>query len=307
MELRQLEYFRAVVEAGSFLGASEQLATAQPTVWRQVKALERELGVLLFERSGRRVKPTRSGVLLLPLTEQLLGNADRLRLLASELKQGRAGIVSIECAHPHLQTFLAPLLGRFHATRPEVRLDIRGHPGFPPTSRVIAGESDFITSLPKTDPRLAGIQLGEARIVVVTPDDHPWRHRASVDIMELAETTVVLGQASSLTRNLIEPVLRQKNIGLDVAYQSLDMPSLIALGRAGLGVVVVAEDNLTDDTAACTWPILCDNGSAMGTPIWLYWSAERALSASVAELVLHLKRTLGSRPAATKHREELAQ
>jgi len=299
VELRQLEYFRAVVEAGSFLGASKQLATAQPTVWRQVKALERELGVSLFERSGRRVKPTSSGMVLLPLTEQILGNANRLKFVASELKQGRTGIVSIECAHPHLETFLAPLLGGFHATRPEVKLEIRGHSGFPPIGRVIDGESDFITSLPNADPRLAGIQLGDAHIIVVTPDDHPWRRRATVDVTELAETMVALGHASSLTRSVLEPVLQSKNIHLDVAYQSSDMPSLIALAHAGLGVAVVAENHLAD-TLECAWPTLCDDGTAMGTPVWLCWSAERALSAPATEFVMHVKRTLEPRPASTK-------
>ncbi|MGW4370974.1 LysR family transcriptional regulator [Nocardia takedensis] len=294
MELRQLEYFRAVVEAGSFLGASEDLATAQPTVWRQVKVLERELGVPLFERSGRRVKPTSAGRVLLPLAEQILGGADRLTLLASELKHGRAGIVTIECAHPHLETFLAPLIGAFHADRAEVKVEIRGLPGFPQLSRVIDGACDFITSLPANDERLTGLELGTARIVVVTTDRHPWRNRTTIDVDELAGTSVLLGQSSSLTRRLLEPVLQARNMDLDIAYQSVDVSSLIALGRAGLGVAIVAEDRLGTDTAASQWPSLCDGGSPMGTSIWLYWSAQRMLSPSVVAFAKHVAGSLGA-------------
>ena len=94
MDLRQLRYFKEVVEVGSFLGASEQLDTAQPSVWRQVKALEKELGVTLFERSGRRVKATSAGLVLLPLAEQVLASADKMKALATELMHGRAGIVT---------------------------------------------------------------------------------------------------------------------------------------------------------------------------------------------------------------------
>ncbi|MFC7661379.1 LysR family transcriptional regulator [Pseudonocardia benzenivorans] len=53
MELRQLRYFAEVAHVGSFLGAADRLDVAQPSLWRQVKALEAELGVPLFERSGR--------------------------------------------------------------------------------------------------------------------------------------------------------------------------------------------------------------------------------------------------------------
>lgn len=297
MDLRQLRYFKEVVEVGSFLGASEQLDTAQPSVWRQVKALEKELGVPLFERSGRRVKATSAGLVLLPLAEQVLAGADKLKALATELKHGRAGIVTIECPHPHLLTFLAPLIGGFHVMRPEVQVAIHGLPGLPSIDRVIGGEADFITSVPFSDHRLNGLELGQARIVVVTPDEHPWRRRPSVDVTELAGRPVLLGPSSSLSRSLLEPVLRSHGIRLDIIYESLDFASLTALARAGLGVAVVAEDHLPGESAGQGWPELRDGETSMATSIWIYWSSERMLSPSVAEFADYVKRsTSSSRP-----------
>jgi DNA-binding transcriptional LysR family regulator len=294
MDLRQLQYFREVVEVGSFLGAAERLDTSQPAMWRQVKALEKELGLPLFERSGRRVRATSAGRVLLPLAEQVLSDAGKLTELATELMHGRAGIVTIECAHPHLLTYLAPLIGGFHTSRPEVQVAIHGVPGLPSLDRLTGGYADLITSVPYADKRLAGLQLGRAGIVVVTHDKHPWRRRPTVDVTELATTPVLLGPSSSLTRNLLEPILRARGIGLDVVYESLDVASMAALARAGLGVAVVAEDHLPGETTARDWPELRDGEKSMATSVWLYWSSERTLTPAVAEFVRFARQSLPS-------------
>ncbi|QIV79966.1 LysR family transcriptional regulator [Mycolicibacterium frederiksbergense] len=292
MELRQLRYFAEVVETGSFLGASNRLDTAQPSLWRQVKSLEKELGVPLFERSGRRVKVSSAGLLLLPLTEQVLAGADKIKSLASEITRGRAGTVTIACAYPHLLRFLAPLIGGFHMERPDVHVAIQGLPGLPPIDRVLSGEADFVTSIPVADRRLQGHLLGQARIAVVTPDDHPWRNRSEVKVAELAGVSVLVGPDHSLTRRLLEPALRTEGVILDIMYESHDMASLVALARAGLGVAVVADDHLPGEPADHDWPVLCDDDHEMATPVWIYWAANRALSPPVQEFVRHVRNSV---------------
>lgn len=291
MEFRQLRYFAEVVEVGSFLGAANRLDTAQPSLWRQVKTLEKELGVALFERSGRRVKASSAGLLLLPLVEQVLAGAEKVKELATEITRGRAGIVTIACAYPHLLRFLAPLIGAFHSERPEIRVAIQGWAGLPPIEKIITGEADFVTSLPVSDRRLKGHLLGQARIVVITAEDHPWRNRTSVDISELAETSVLIGSELSLSRRLMEPALRTKGIALDIAYESHDMASMVALARAGLGVAVIADDHLPDEPAGQDWPVLHNDDAVMATPVWIYWSASRPLSPPVEEFVDHVRRS----------------
>ena len=94
MELRQLRYFRAVAETGTFMAAAERSRVAQPALWKQVRDLERELGVGLFERVGRRVRLTSSGTLLLERVAQALESADRVKSLAADLRLGRTGLHS---------------------------------------------------------------------------------------------------------------------------------------------------------------------------------------------------------------------
>ena len=291
MELRQLRYFTEVVEVGSFLGAANRLDTAQPSLWRQVKALEKELGVPLFERSGRRVKASSAGMLLLPLAEQVLAGANKVKELATEITHGRAGVVTVACAYPHLLRFLAPLIGDFHRERPDIHVTIRGWAGLPPIDTVIDGDADFVTSLPVADRRLSGLLLGEARIVLVTGEDHPWRNRSTVEVSELGETPVLIGNERSLSRRLLEPALRDKGTVLDIAYESHDMASMVALARAGLGVAVIADDHLPGEQAEQDWPVLHDDENPMAAPVWLYWSASRPLSPPVKEFVRHVRQS----------------
>jgi DNA-binding transcriptional LysR family regulator len=296
MELRQLRYFTEVARVGSFLGAAEQLDVAQPSLWRQVKALEAELGVALFERSGRRVRITSAGSQLLIRTEQLLARAEAIKLLSAELAHGRAGVVTIACPHPHVPRFLAPLIGEFHRTHPGIHVAVHESPGLPGMDQVLSGDVDFITGLPHTDPGLAGRQLGAVRLAVVVSDGHPWRNRTEISISDLRGEPILIGSPGSLTRRLLEPALREAGFELDITLQTGNAATLVALARAGLGVAVLADDNLAADTST-VWPTLVDNHHAMATPVWIYWADRPELAPPVRAFTRHVMR--GSEPART--------
>ena len=291
MELRQLLYFVEAARVGSFLGAAECLDVAQPTLWRQVKALEGELGFSLFERSGRGVRITSTGSYLLPRVEQLLRSADAVRALSDELAQGRTGVVTVACAHPHVTRFLAPLFASFRETHPDIHIALRETSSMPPVD-VLTGDVDFVSGLPRAGGGLAGRHLGKVRLVVVTADDHPWRHRVEIPTSELRGVSVLIGPAGSLSRQLLEPVLREKDgFVLDIAHESGYATTLFALARVGLGVGVLADDNLGMDSPS-TWPILVDHRYRMSANVWIFWLGNRELAPSVREFAQHVENSL---------------
>jgi DNA-binding transcriptional LysR family regulator len=291
VELRQVRNFAAVARVGSYLGAAAEQDVPQPSLWRSVKALEGELGVALFERSGRGVRLTSAGQLLLPRVEQLLDRAEGISVLAAELAHGRAGVVSIACAHPHVPRFLAPLVGGFRKTHPGVHVAVHESAGLPPVEQVLNGDVDFVTALPRTDEGLAGHRLGDVRLVVVTSDDHPWRHRTEIPASDLAGVPVLTGGPGSLTRRLLEPALREAGFALDVTLETGNAPTLVAMARAGLGVAVLADDNLAADPVT-TWPRLVDDRYPMTTPIWIYRARQRSPAPSAQAFAHHIQRAL---------------
>src|SRR3954447_11941814 len=95
MQLRQLEYFIAVAEEGSFTRAAARVHVAQPGVSAQVRQLERELGEPLFDRSGRAVRLTEIGAAVLPFARAALEAVDGLRLAVDELAGLMRGRVAV--------------------------------------------------------------------------------------------------------------------------------------------------------------------------------------------------------------------
>ncbi|WP_329485831.1 LysR family transcriptional regulator [Kitasatospora sp. NBC_01246] len=99
MELRQLAYAVAVADEGGFGRAADRLGIVQSAVSQQVMRLERELGVILFDRSTRRVRPTAAGERLLPEARAVLAAADRTRRVAAEIAAGAEGVLRLGAVH----------------------------------------------------------------------------------------------------------------------------------------------------------------------------------------------------------------
>src|SRR5262245_26645106 len=124
MDLRHLQTFQAVLREGSFRGAANALRLAQPTVTLHIQELERELGLPLFDRRGRRRECTPAGDLLASRALPILDSVEALARSAAELRDGRGGLLRIASIEPAASRRLAPLLARLRARRPALRVQL---------------------------------------------------------------------------------------------------------------------------------------------------------------------------------------
>lgn len=120
----QLHAFLATVETGSLSAAARQLDLTQPTVGRQVAALEQDLGVLLFERVGRSLSLTSAGRELFESARSMSEAASRLSIIASGQSQAVEGLVRITASDIVAAYTLPPILKRLHAVAPGIEVDI---------------------------------------------------------------------------------------------------------------------------------------------------------------------------------------
>lgn len=124
MDIRIMKYFQAIVDEGSISNASRQLNIAQPALSRQMKILEDELGVQLFERGSRRIKMTETGQLLRERTEQILNLVEGTVKEVSEFNSGAAGTISIGTVTTSGAILLPELVNQFRHLYPNVTLQV---------------------------------------------------------------------------------------------------------------------------------------------------------------------------------------
>jgi DNA-binding transcriptional LysR family regulator len=304
MELRQLRYFIAVARHGTYVAAAASLSVAQPALWRQVRDLERELGVNLFERVGRRVRLTIDGQTVLEQTADALATMDRLEATAADLRSARAGIVAIACAGPHLRRFLAPVIGAFRRTHPAVVIRIREYGGGPGPGRgiredLVGGIVDIATGVPPGDETsFEGFPVYQVRLIAAVPNDHPLRGAASVDIERLRDQPLVLSQAGSYSRGALEAACGRAGFEPLVAFDSASPTSIMALGAAGLGLPIFVDDAVPSP-AGGPWPVITEGGRPIGAPVRLLWRAEAALSPAVRAFIAVARAAVDQRQVPT--------
>jgi DNA-binding transcriptional LysR family regulator len=173
MELRHLRYFVAIAEEHSFTRAAERLWVAQPGLSTQIRRLEAELGVRLFERHTRGVDLTQAGALFLERARTVLAAADAAGATGSDLKGGVAGTVRLGVATPGRWRRTAVLLERFALERDGVELTVLEGYGGTLWRDLRDGRLDaLIAPTSFGSPDLRRLKLGTEHWVVLVSDDH---------------------------------------------------------------------------------------------------------------------------------------
>jgi len=307
MELRHLRGFAAVAEHGTYADAAKSQHITQPAIWRQVKELERELGLSLFERHGRRVRPTTDGVQLLKQVTTVLATVERMASVAADLRSARAGVVAIACASPPLQRFLAMRIGQFRRAHPGVSVIVREYGGGSTPGRgiredLLDGVVDLAAIVGMPDgSETQGFPIYDVRLVVAVPDEHPWRDEQAVEIAELLGQPLILTLPGGYSRTAIETACRRAGFEPLVPLTLASPVSQVALGQAGVGLPVAFDDSVGGDEAR-PWPMLVENGRAIGDRISLVWRAGAPLSPSVRAFVEICRDTSGKTVRAPSRR-----
>jgi DNA-binding transcriptional LysR family regulator len=287
MELRQLEAFEAVDRTGSYQRAAAELHITQPALWRQVRSLEAELRVPLFTRVGRGVRPTAAGAELALAARGVLADVRRLANAAAAIEAGSRGRVRVACMGPHIPRVLAPAIGRLRGVQPDIEVVIleftSGEPGRVPDfdALLAAGDADLAIGIPKQP--AARRKLYDAHVVVGVAENHPWHGRDAIDVRELRGERVLAAPAGWFSRTHLEAAALASGFEVDVAFQSENAATLIALAQAGGGIVVIADDAGPPVTTA--WPRLRVRRRALASPVEVFWSTDRALSAASRALL----------------------
>jgi DNA-binding transcriptional LysR family regulator len=242
--LRQLEYFLAAIEHGSFAAAAEQLHIAQPSLSEQVRRLERTLGGPLFVRTNRNLQLTDLGRQLIPLAQNTLRSADVLVDRVRDMRSLSGGTVSFgtfSSAHMYL---LVPVTSEFRLRHPDVGIRVVGLNSSAVAAMVRDGELEAgLVQLP-VDER--GLEVGGIELIdtVVFVSADPKRAAAPVSIERLAGSRLILseaqwGAADPLRRRLLERA-RAAGVEIQPSVEVEFQTAALELAVAGVGDTVAS-------------------------------------------------------------------
>lgn len=244
MELRQLRYFVAVAEHLHYGNAARSLHMAQPPLSQQIRRLEADLGVELFERTSRRVELTDDGRQLLDAARRVLAEAGALRDLADGLRSGSAGRLRIGFVASVLNWGLAPRLGEFRRQNPRVEVTATQMPVIDQVEALTENRIDVGFTLARLTYEHLSVQvISVERLLAVLPADHPRAADVQVRLADLAGETFLLWRApfGPHLDDFVTRACAEAGFLPAVAYQGPQIHSVVHMVAAGFGVSLVAE------------------------------------------------------------------
>jgi len=248
MELRQLRYFVRVAEELHFGRAAAMLGISQPPLSQQIRALEEELGLALFERTSRRVKLTEPGRLFLVEARRTLEQAQRTMEIARRARLGEVGELSIGfTASVPFVSNVANALFQFRESHPDIHLELDEIPRATQIAALSEGKLDlgFLRSAgePALPPGLIATAFLEEDMLVAMRADHPLACRPGpVTIAELARQPYILYQRTlgiGFNEHLFS-LFRKAGFEPRVVLETSGPTTLLGLVAAGFGMTVVA-------------------------------------------------------------------
>ena len=243
---------QAIARSGSFSRAGEALHLSQPAISHHVRHLERELGVPLLVRRGRRAVPTEAGAVLLEHAGRAFRVLDEAREAIQRLRGRVAGRVTVGTGATASIYLLPALLCRLRARYPELDLVVVTGNAGEIASAVSRGELDVgVVTLPVPAGRGLAVSLFYVdRLVAIAPPASRWRSRAPMTAAELAREPVILYERGGTIRRVVDDWFRRGRATPRVAMELGNAEATKKLVGAGLGLSVVSQIAVKADVRA---------------------------------------------------------
>ena len=243
MDVRQLRTFVTVAEEGTVARASSLLRIAQPALSRQIKALEDELGVSLFDRVRRRLALTTEGKMLLTECRSVLKEFNAIKERARLLQRPDVGIVKVAGTPQTIDGVLAAFLGGYAKERPNIQVTLIEGVGSELVAMVDRGDAHvaLVTAggIDASNREFDTIWLPSLEFMVARRPREGLPGTPRMDIRALGAEPLLLLNKSFAVRSAFDAACRVAEFKPNIYFESLTPHTLLALAEAGLGTAIV--------------------------------------------------------------------
>lgn len=248
LKIQQLRYVREAARRKCNLTAVAQaLHTSQPGVSRQIRELEDELGIEIFERAGKRlIGLTPPGVSVLPIIERLLHEVENLKRAGADFAAQGKGVLTIAATHSQARYALPPAVRDFSAMHPDVTL--RMHQGSPRqiAEMLMEGSADIgiATEALSNFPELVALPCYQWTHTVIVRPDHPLavecRDGVALTLQRLIQFPIITYEPGYTGRSHIDAALAFDRVSANIVLEAMDADVIKTYVELGLGVGIVA-------------------------------------------------------------------
>ena len=244
MNLQQLRYLCAVVDNGlNVSDAAEALYTSQPGISKQIRQLEDELGLRVFVRQGKRLTSlTPAGEVVVATARRALREIANLKRVADEFRTEDAGVLGIATTHTQARYVLPPVLSKFAARFPKVRLVL--HQGNPiqVAEQTLTGDVDvgIATEAVGDSPQLITLPCYRWNRGVLVPKGHPLSRVRPLTLEAVARYPIVTYDFAFTGRSAINAAFTARGLEPNVVLSALDADVIKTYVELGMGVGIVA-------------------------------------------------------------------
>ena len=248
--LQQLKLFEAVSRNSSFTRAAEELFLTQPAVSIQIKRLEEQVGLPLFEVVGKKIFPTVAGKAMYKASVDILGRAEELKNTVEELKGEVKGPLQLSVVTTS-KYFMPHLLGTFLQQYPEVEPKLKFTNRANVIERLINNEDDFVVmgQIPD-DKNLETYPFLENILGIVAPPNHPLAKKKNIQLKELANERILEREIGSGTRFVFDNMMEKEGLKVEPYMELGSSEAIKQAVMAGLGIAVMSFYGLALERAA---------------------------------------------------------
>lgn len=237
---QQLKLFEAVSRLGSYTRAAEELFLTQPAVSIQIKRLEEQTGLPLFEKVGKKIFPTAAGKAMYSASQDILNRVDLLKNTIEELTGTVKGPIQLSVVTT-AKYFLPKLLGLFLQQYPDVEPKLKFTNRARVIDRLMSNDDDFVImgQIPEDD-NLETYPFLNNILGIVAPADHPLANKKNITIKELAKQQFLIRESGSGTRFVFDQLMKEHGVSIEPYMELGSSEALKQAVMAGLGIAVLS-------------------------------------------------------------------
>lgn len=245
MNLNLFKTYVRVVETQNLSRTAEEFELSQPAITKQIQSLEDYYGILLLERSGRKLKTTEAGETLYQCAKDIIRLMEKTEKAMEEVSESRRGKLFLTASNIPGQYILPPIIKKYKDKYPNVAISLDIGDTESAFNQVIEREKDigFVGGWIKNR-KVDGFKWLDDELVVIVPENHKLAKQAEVKVLDIIGEKWITREKGSGTRSAIEELLVANNFkeeDLNVFIEAGSTETVLASVESGMGISIVSK------------------------------------------------------------------